>query len=75
MAGRYPGRLREAGCPVLVLVGSGDTVTDPGAARSLAGEGVEVREIEGLHDLLHERDAGATVDLIRDWIGQRVSSP
>ena len=73
MARVYPARIGEAGCPVLVLVGSGDTA-DPGG-RSLAGEGIEVREVEGRHDLLHDRDAAATLAAVRDWIAQRVSSP
>jgi len=75
IARTYPARIAAAGCPVLVLVGSGDTVADPAASRGLAGDGVELREVDGLHDLLHERGAEATLATIRDWLGQRVSSP
>ncbi len=59
--------------PALILQGSEDPIAAPDVARSLAGDAVELRVLEGLrHDLFHERDAGKTMEAVRDWLGERV---
>jgi acylglycerol lipase len=67
------GRLAQVGCPVLVLHGTADPVSDAQASRAHAGEGVEVRLVEGArHDLLHETDGPVLCRAIRDWIVARL---
>jgi len=66
-------RLAELTCPVLILHGSADTVSDAQKSRSLASGAVELRLIEGaLHDLLHETQAEATLGALREWIVARL---
>lgn len=63
------GSLVRAGCPVLILHGSSDTLAPATASHALAGGPVEVRTVEGgRHDLLHDVAATATVSAMRDWI-------
>jgi alpha-beta hydrolase superfamily lysophospholipase len=66
-------RLGALTCPALILHGDGDTVSDAARSAALAGPGVEVVRVEGArHDLLHETDAAATLDALRDWIVARL---
>lgn len=68
------GRATSAGVPVLVLHGSDDPIGDADESRRAAGEGVDVRILEGArHDLLHDAPQARTV--VRDWLNAALGPP
>ena len=67
------GHLGRAGCPVLIVHGSADTLASAATGRGQAGGAVEVHVVEGgRHDLLHDVAANDTLARLRDWIVGRL---
>lgn len=69
----YAGRIAEAGCPVLILHGGADRVADPSGSKKLAGDGVDVRVLDGCgHDVFHEPAGEEARGLLVDWLVSRL---
>ncbi len=64
-------RLSQVDCPVLILHGTADKISEVGQSRSKAGGKVEVRAFEGaLHDVLVDAP-DECIDALRGWLAQR----
>ena len=64
----------EIGMPVLLLHGTGDRLTDPGASRELADKArdqVEYCEVEdGYHELHHDLKRQEVMNHVLSWIDE-----
>jgi alpha-beta hydrolase superfamily lysophospholipase len=74
VAREHAGRLSQVDCPVLILCGSADKLSDPSANRSKAGAKVEVREIpQARHELLNDAPSECIAELCA-WLARAVAS-
>ena len=71
-------RAREISIPVLVVHGTGDRLTDPGASRELAekaGNLVKYFEVEGgYHELHHDLNRQEVMNHILSWIDELIKN-